>query len=126
MSTRPDRVAEAIRQEVSVIVHELIKDPRVGFITITRVEIAPDLRLARVFFSVLGNDADFKKMKDALESAHGFIRKLVTERINLKFSPDLLFKEDHSSEYSVRIQQVLDEIKENNEPRKGRRTSKKK
>jgi ribosome-binding factor A len=118
-------VAEAIRQEVSLIVHDLIKDPRVGFVTITRVEVAPDLRFARIFFSVLGNDADYKKTLEALQSAHGYIRKLVTERINLKFSPELVFNEDHASEYSVRIQEVLDALKENNEPRKSRRTPKK-
>jgi ribosome-binding factor A len=109
---RCEKVAEAIRQEVSIILHDKLKDPRLGFVTITRVEVAADLRSAKIFFSVLGARDDYEKTKKALDSALGFIRKLVSERINLKFAPEILFKEDHSSEYSVRIQQVLDEIKE--------------
>lgn len=122
---RVDKVAEAVRQEVSVIIHDRLKDPRLGFVTITRVEMAPDLRLARVFFSVLGKDEEHKKTKQALDSSLGFIRKLVSERINLKFSPEIIFKEDRSSEYSVRIEEVLNEIKEINEPKKSRRSHKK-
>ena len=125
MSQRQDKVAESIRQEVSMIVHDLIKDPRVGFVTIASVEVSPDLRLARIFFSVLGSDADRKKTQEALDSARGYIRKKVTERINLKFSPELIFKQDHSSEYSVRVEEVLNALKENNEPRKRRRAPKK-
>jgi len=125
MSQRQDKVAESIRQEVSMIVHDLIKDPRVGFVTIASVEVSPDLRLARIFFSVLGSDADRKKTQEALDSASGYIRKKVTERINLKFSPELIFKQDHSSEYSVRVEEVLNALKENNEPRKRRRAPKK-
>jgi len=122
---RVDKVAEAVRQEVSIIIHDKLKDPRLGFVTITRVEMAPDLRLARVFFSVLGKDEEHKKTKQALDSSLGFIRKLVSERINLKFAPEILFKEDRSTEYSVRIEEVLNEIKEINEPKKSSRSRKK-
>ncbi|MBI4982013.1 MAG: 30S ribosome-binding factor RbfA [Candidatus Omnitrophica bacterium] len=125
MMGRVDKVAEAVRQEVSIIIHDKLKDPRLGFVTITRVEMAPDLRLARVFFSVLGKDEEHKKTKQALDSSLGFIRKLVSERINLKFAPEILFKEDRSTEYSVRIEQVLNEIKEINEPKKSSRSRKK-
>ena len=109
---RKDKVAEAVRQEVSLIVHDVLKDPRLGFVTITRVEMTDDLSYAKIFFSVLGKEEDYKKTKEALDSALGFIRKLVSERINLKFAPEIAFYEDHSSEYSVRIDQVLNEIKE--------------
>ena len=109
---RKDKVAEAVRQEVSLIVHDVLKDPRLGFVTITRVEMADDLSYAKIFFSVLGKEEDYKKTKEALDSALGFIRKLVSERINLKFAPEIAFYEDRSSEYSVRIEQVLNEIKE--------------
>lgn len=122
---RHEKVAEAIRQEVSIIIHDKLKDPRMGFVTITRVELTKDLRYARIFFSVLGKDEDYKKTKQALDSALGFIRKLIAQRINLRFAPEIDFKEDRSSEYSVRIQQVLDEIKELNEPKKNRRVRKK-
>ena len=123
--SRQDKVREAIRREVSLILHEELKDPRLGFVTITRVELTPDLRYAKVFFSVLGKEQDYDKTKEALDSALGFIRKLLAERINLRFAPEIIFREDHSKEYSVRIQEVLDEIKEQNEPEKSRRSNKK-
>lgn len=128
--SRQERVAEAIRKEVSMILHEELKDPRLGFITITRVELTPDLRSAKVFFSVLGKEEDHKKTREALDSAGGFIRKLVSERINLRLAPEIMFREDRSSEYSVRIQELLEEIKGLNqtqpsaEPEVGKRTRK--
>ncbi len=118
---RHDRVEHAILKEVSSILHDEIKDPRLGFVTIVRVELSPDLRYAKIFYSVMGKDQDYKRTKDALDSALGFIRKLVSERINLKFAPELVFHEDHSTEYSVRIQQILEEIKGDDEHNKGHR-----
>ena len=126
--SRLDRVAEAIRQEASVIIHDKLKDPRLGFVTITRVEVTPDLRYAKIFFSVLGGDEAYKKTKDALTSGLGFVRKLVARRLNLKFAPELAFYDDRSTEYSVRIEEVLNEIKEldeQNKPKKSRRGDKK-
>jgi len=109
--SRHDRVREAIREEVSNILIKELKDPRLGFVTITDVELSQDMRHAKVFFSVLGKDEDYQKTQGALDSALGFIRRLVAERINLRFAPEIIFREDRSSEYSTRIQQVLDEIK---------------
>ena len=123
--SRQDRVSETIRKEVSIILHDELKDPRLGFITITRVELTQDLRYAKVFFSVLGKEEDYKKTKEALDSALGFIRKLVAQRINLRLAPEIIFRADKSSEYSVRIQEVLEEIKEINEPKKSHRLHKK-
>ena len=82
--SRQDKVAEAIRQEASVIIHDKLKDPRLGFVTITNVEIAHDLRFAKIFFSVLGNDEAYKKTKQALDSSLGFVRKLLSQRLNLR------------------------------------------
>lgn len=109
--SRAERIAEAVRQEASVIIHDKLNDPSLGFITVTRVEMTADLRLAKIYFSVLGKDEDYKKTKEALDSALGFIRRLVAERINLRIAPEIMFFEDRSSEYSVRIQEVLDEVK---------------
>lgn len=114
--SRQERVAEAIRQEVSIIIHDELKDPRLGFVTITGVELTKDFRQAKIFFSVLGKEQEHKKTKEALDSALGFIRKLVAQRINLRFAPEIIFREDNSSEYSVRIQEVLNEINELNRP----------
>ncbi len=109
--SRQDRVKEAIRREASTILHDELKDPRLGFVTITRVEMTPDLRCARIFFSVLGKEEDYKKTQEALDSALGFIRSKIAQRINLRLAPDISFQADRSSEYSVRIQEVLEEIK---------------
>ena len=110
--SRQERVAEAIKKEVSVIIHDDLKDPRLGFVTITGVELAHDMRYAKIFFSVLGKEEEYALTKQALDSALGFIRHLLAERIRLRFAPEIAFKEDRSSEYSIRIQQVLDEIKQ--------------
>lgn len=114
--SRQDKVAEAIRQEASIIIHDELKDPRLGFITITRVELSHDLRYAKIFFSVLGEEEDYRKSREALDSALGFIRRLIAQRINLRFAPEIIFREDRSTEYSVKIQKVLDEIKGLNKP----------
>lgn len=107
---RHEKVAVALKKEISGILHDELKDPRLGFVTITRVELTSDLRYARIFFSVLGKEQDYRKTKKALESAGGFIRSLIAQRIQLRFAPEIVFKEDKSAEYSVRIQEVLDEI----------------
>jgi len=113
--SRQDKITEAIRKEVSIIIHDELKDPRLGFVTVMRVEMTPDLRYAKIFFSVLGKEEDYKRTKEALDSASGFIRSKIAQRINLRFAPEIVFKEDRSSEYSVRIQEVLEEIKQLNE-----------
>ena len=142
---RCDKVSEAIRQEVSIMIHDELRDPRLGFVTITGVEMDSDLSYAKIFFSVLGSEEERKKTKEALDSALGFIRRLIARRINLRLAPEIAFCEDRSSEYSVRIQEVLEEIKGLNgtvassgtgerkrkkrggriEPKKGRRLHKK-
>jgi len=123
---RYQRVAQAIKEEVSNIIHDELKDPRLGFITVTEVELTPDLRFAKIFFSVLGSKEEQQKSKKALDSSLGFVRKLVGERIRLRFVPEIIFKEDKSSEYSSRIQKVLDEIKEDDEYRKDNQEDQKK
>ncbi len=129
---RQDKLQEAIKREVSLIIHDELKDPRLGFVTITKVELTADYRLAKVFYSVLGDEAEYKKCREALASGLGFIRRLVGRRIRMRFTPEILFREDRSSEYSIQIQKVLDEIKaedlkraeektENKRPRKSGR-----
>jgi len=123
--SRHQKVAQAIKEEVSIIVHDELKDPRIGFITITEVELTQDKRYAKIFYSVLGSDLEYKKTKEALDSALGFIRRLIAQRIRLRFAPEIVFKEDRSSEYSFKIQEVLDEIKQLDEPKKSSRLRKK-
>ncbi len=126
--SRQEKIAEAIRQEASVIIHNKISDPRLGFVTITNVEITHDLRFAKIFYSVLGDDKAYKKTKEALNSSLGFVRKLIAQRLALRFAPEIAFYEDRSTEYSVRIEEVLNTLKENDEeakPKKSSRSNKK-
>lgn len=121
---RHDKVAEVLKREVSNIIHDELKDPRLGFITITKVEMTRDLRYAKIFFSVLGKEGDYQKSREALDCASGFIRTLIAQRIRLRFAPEIVFKEDRSCEYSIKIQQVLDQIKELDGHRKNSRMHK--
>jgi ribosome-binding factor A len=123
---RSEKVASAIQKEVSSIIHDELKDPRLGFVTITRVELTGDLRFAKIFFSVLGGDQERAKTQEALNSAMGFIRRLLAERVQLRFAPEIIFKTDKSSEYSIRIQQIIDEVNKNNEPKKSNKPPKRK
>ena len=109
--SRHDKVQETLKREISIILHDELKDPRLGFTTITKVEMSKDLRYAKVFYSVLGQDTDHQKTKQALDSSLGYIRKLIAQRVQLRFTPEIVFKEDRSSEYSFEIQKVIDEIK---------------
>lgn len=109
--SRSDKVAEEIKQEVSRIIQEELRDPRVGFITITRVELTPDLRFARIFFSVYGNVDQWKDTEGVLKHACGFIRRSLGDRMNLRFVPEIVFQGDHSSEYSIAIEKQLEQIR---------------
>jgi ribosome-binding factor A len=109
--SRSDKVAEEIKREVSQIVQEEIRDPRLGFVTITRVELTPDLRFARIFFSVYGNADQWKDTEVVLKNACGFVRRLVGDRMGLRFVPEIVFTPDHSSEYSIVIEQQLEQIR---------------
>ena len=110
MRLRPIRVANAIRREVSTILYEDLKDPRVGFTTITKVEITPDLRNAKVFYSVLGDEKKKKATKAALKNAKGFIKGLIGDRLKLRLTPDIIFIVDKSIEDHDRINKLLEKI----------------
>ena len=105
-----------MKREISTIVHLELKDPRLQFVTITQVDVSRDLQHARVSFSVLGNTLAVEKALNGLNSAKGLIRKLIGERIRMRFTPEIEFLHDRSLEYSARIEQALEEIR--HEPKK--------
>ena len=111
MSQRSNQVAEELRKIVSMILLQDIHDPRMGFITITQIELTDDLRFARVFYSVLGNEEQKVSTKEALEENMAFIRHLAVERINMKFAMDIRFELDKSIEHSFQIDKILKKIK---------------
>lgn len=110
MGVRPERVASEMREHISTIISEELKDPRIGFITVTRVEITPDLRNAKVFFSSLGGKDEKAQAAEGLNSASGYIRKLLGERMRFKFVPELLFRLDESAEYILHLNEIFDKI----------------
>jgi len=103
------RVNEAVREVVSEAVVEL-KDPRIGFVTVTGVETSPDLRHARVFVSVLGSEAKRAKTLDGLAAAHGVLQACVARELRLKRTPQLAFEYDPTVERGVRMTQLIDEL----------------
>jgi ribosome-binding factor A len=111
-SRRPQRIALQIQQEISLILSRNIKDPRIGMVTITGVQVSPDLRHAKIFASVLGTDEQTKESIEALNHASGWIRHELGQRIRMKFLPELVFREDTSQEYGERIDYLLDKLRE--------------
>jgi ribosome-binding factor A len=105
---RMRRVDEAMREVLSDAITTNIKDPRVGFVTVTAVQTAPDLRQARVFVSVLGEGKVRRRSLDGLRSAHGFLQRRVAAELRLKHTPTLEFVFDDTTDRAQRIQELLD------------------
>jgi ribosome-binding factor A len=110
-SYRTTQVGAQVREEMMRMIQRELKDPRIGFVSITEVRMSPDLRSARVRVSVLGDEQQQREALAGLKSARGLIRHELGRRLsNLKFSPDIIFELDPSIEYSVRIAKTLREI----------------
>ena len=110
---RPDRLAEAIREEVARFLNEKVKDPRItGMVTVTAVEVTRDLRTAKVFVSVLG-DGDREKTFEGLDSLAGHLRSRLGKSLGLRSAPEILFRNDESVARAARIDALLTQIKEN-------------
>jgi len=120
---RMEKLNEAFKREISLIVQDELKDPRLGFITINRVEITKDLSYAKIFFTVLGEDKDANLALHGLESAAGYIRRLLSDRIEIRHTPELIFKLDKSIEYSMHIFEEIERLK--NESKKSSKKNKK-
>lgn len=107
---RVEKVQELMKQEVSqIILHEL-KDPRIGFVTVTQVEATGDLRSAKIYVSLMGNEEQVRDCWKGLNSSLGFIRREIGKRIRLHFTPELSFQIDKSLDYSAHIQKLLNDI----------------
>jgi ribosome-binding factor A len=109
MSDRMRRVNESIRQVLSERLPDL-KDPRIGFVTVTGVDTAPDLRQATVFVSVLGSEKAREKTLQALAAAHGVLQSAIAHELNLKRTPQLAFEYDPSVERGVRMTKLIDDL----------------
>src|SRR5947209_8118944 len=118
-STRQKKVQELLVQEISEIVRRELKDPRIGFVTITDAEVSPDLRHARVFFSVLGDPAEQETTTQALNRAAGFVRSEFARRAQMRFVPQIRFAFDPGIERGARISQLLEQVKQDEERPEG-------
>ena len=111
-SQRSHRVGEQIQKEISALLIKGLKDPRIGFVTITAVEMTPDLHLARVYFTVMGDEKARRESEAGLNHSIPYIRRELGKRLRMRYTPDLLFHFDTSIEYGNRIDALLDEVRE--------------
>ena len=109
--SRLDRVNQLIREEISLLVQRELKDPRLGFVTVTEVDVAKDLRTAKVYVSVLGPEVDWQASLEALESARGYIRNWLAPRLRMRSIPHLTFHPDRSMAHAAHIQTVLEQLR---------------
>ena len=109
MAQRMRRVNEAVREVLSEALLEL-KDPRIGFVTVTGVDTSPDLRHATVYVSVLGGERKQRASMSGLDAAHGVLQSRISRELRLKRTPQLAFAYDHAVEHGVRMSKLIDEL----------------
>jgi ribosome-binding factor A len=113
VTTRRQRqVAELLHEEISLLIQRRVRDPRLGFVTVTGVEMSPDLRVAHVYVSVLGSDDEAQASLDSLSRAAGFFRRELGASLSLRYLPELNFRPDDTLERALRIDQLLDSLQE--------------
>ncbi len=104
---RPERVGEEIRHELGLLLTRAVQDPAVGFVTVTRVKVSPDLQLARVYYTRMGTEKERRDTQRALERATPFLRRHIGTRLRLRRVPELKFHFDQSVEHQDRIERIL-------------------
>lgn len=116
MSLRANRVGEQMKKELSEIIGRKIKDPRIGFVTVTDVAVTGDLQQATVYVSVLGDEEQREQSLKGLEKAKGFMRSEIGQRIRLRKTPELFFQFDESVDYGNRIESLISQIHAEDKP----------
>jgi ribosome-binding factor A len=109
---RPERLAEQIRMDVAEILQNELKDPRLPLVTCTRVSVTNDLKSAKLYVSVLGDEVRKKSAMKVLEGATGYVRRLLAQRLGLRTAPEIRFVFDPSIEYGIRLEELLRSEKE--------------
>lgn len=118
---RSERVGERIHQEISIMLAREVSDPRLVGVTVTRVEMTGDLRLAKVYVSAPDDAAEEKQLKEALQRAAHYFRKQLAANMDLRYTPELRFYIDHSIQQGERFLQVLAQVQAESQAKKGRR-----
>lgn len=116
MVKRSEKVAEAIHEIVSAILVRGMKDPRIGFVTVTGVKVSDDLHLATVYYTVVGSDTEKEETARGLDHARGFFRTAIGRELRMKYVPDVIFRYDSSVEYGSRIDSILRAIAQEEKP----------
>ena len=116
---RSERVADLVRKEISEMLVRTIKDPRIGFVTITRVTVTDDCRSARIYYSVVGSPDEREQSLEGLNSAKGYIRRELGHRMKLKYTPEIVFQFDPSIEYAVHMGELIHHLQEEREKKEG-------
>jgi len=114
---RMERVQELMKQELSKIILQDLKDPRIGFVTVTAVDVSSDLRNAKVYVSLMGSEQQIADSWRGLQSSRGFLRREIGHRVHLRYTPELTLELDKSVDYGVHIQELLQQIKKDEEDR---------
>ena len=111
---RADRVSDLLKEEISQMLLREVKDPHIGFITITDVEVSKDLQVAKVYYTILGDKKQLRESAQALNRVSRFIKRQLGKRLRMRYIPDIIFRYDHSLEYGDKIDHILSHL-ENSE-----------
>lgn len=117
---RTKKVGIAIQKEFSEILQREVKDPRIGFVTVTRVKVTPGLKIANIYISIYGSTEERERTLQGLESAKGYIRSLFAKRLHIKFIPEIRFFHDKSFEEGIRISEVMSKLKDKDDKKAGK------
>lgn len=118
VATRKQKeIAELLRREISTIILHELNDPRMGFVTVTRVRLARDFRSAKVFATVRGLEADVRNTFEALQHARGYVQACIADRLNLRYTPVLQFAEDEELGQALRVDRLIEQLKREHEER---------
>mgnify|MGYP000998580100 CR=1 FL=1 len=109
---RIERINELIKEELAAAITQKVRDPRIGFVTVTHVEVTEDLKYAKVFYSVLGSDEQKQKTAEGLEHSRGFLQKDIAKTLQLRSTPHLLFAMDPSLDEGMKIDNIIRKIHE--------------
>lgn len=108
---RVEKVEALIKHAISDILLHEISDPRIGFVTITKVLVAKDLKTAKVYYSIFGSDDENKKTQEGLKSATGYIKKIIGQNLKLRFTPEIIFFLDDSPAKAIEMDKLFEKLK---------------
>ena len=107
---RSDRVSDLLKEEISQLLLREVKDPHIGFITITDVEVSKDLQVAKVYYTILGDEKQLRESAQALSRVSRFIKRQLGKKLRMRHIPDIIFKYDHSLDYGDKIDHILSHL----------------